>query len=152
MNANTRYFGEVSYEKSDILLLPQGLFGFEQDKEYLLIHLEDDNDAFLCMQSLHDENLAFIITNPFHFFPDYHPVIAPEDMEALGLTDNSDVSFYTLCVLQEVITESTMNLKCPIVINPSTRRARQVILEDPAYQFKHYFKDAAHQTKEGDSC
>lgn len=151
MNANTRYFGEISYEKSDILCLSQGLFGFEKDKEYLLIHMEDGNHSFLCMQSLHDENLAFIIIDPFQFFPDYHPLLSAEDMNALDLSDDSEVSFYALCVLHENIAESTMNLKCPIVINPATRQARQVILEDPAYQFKHFFKEA-RQKKEGDPC
>lgn len=153
MITSTRYFGEIEYEESDILLLPDGLFGFEDEKEYILIHLEDNNSSFLCMQSLNDEKLAFILTNPFHFLPDYNPELSKEDTKALKLSEDTPVSFYALCVLHEVINDSTMNLKCPIIINLTTRQARQVILENPSYQFKHCFKDMkSPEKKEGDHC
>lgn len=150
MTTNTRYFGEIDYEENDILYLPDGLFGFENEKKYILIQLEDDNSSFLCMQSLYDENLAFILTNPFHFLPEYNPELLKEDIEALDLLEDTPVSFYVLCVLREKLDESTMNLKCPIIINLTNRHARQVILENPSYQFKHFFKDMKNQEQRGE--
>lgn len=152
MRGNTRYFGVIDYEKEDILYLPKGLFGFEDQTEYLLIRIEDNNNLLLCMQSLQDENLAFILTNPFHFDPDYQPTLSRDDMDALNLNEHSEITFYVLCVIHETISESTMNLKCPIAINPETRQARQIILEDPSYTFKHPFGEFSQQVKEDGAC
>ena len=33
--------------------------------------------------------------------------------------------------------ESTLNFKCPVVVNPDSRRAIQVILESDAYHMRH---------------
>ena len=36
--------------------------------------------------------------------------------------------YYVLCVVREPVQESTLNFKCPVVVNPDSRRAIQVIL------------------------
>ena len=33
--------------------------------------------------------------------------------------------------------ENTVNLKCPLVINPQTRHGIQVILENSPYEYRH---------------
>lgn len=152
MKAQTRYFGTINYEKEDILYFPNGLFGFENQTNYLLIRIEDDNNLLLCMQSLEDTHLTFILTNPFHYLPDYSPKLMKEDLEALELSDNSSVTFYAICVIHEDIKNSTINLKCPIAINPVTRVARQIILEDSSYTFRHSLKELSNSQKEGISC
>lgn len=152
MNANTKYFGDISYEAEDIILIPEGLFGFEAEREYLLIHFKEENNTLLCLQSLQDENLAFVLTNPFCVIPEYHPVLSKEDMEFLTLSDDSDVTFYSICVIRDELKDSTVNLKCPIVINPSTRKARQIILDDASYTFKHLFMQVSDAQKEGEHC
>ena len=35
------------------------------------------------------------------------------------------------------VQESTLNFKCPVVVNPDSRRAIQVILESDAYHMRH---------------
>lgn len=151
MNTNTKYFGTIDYEEKDMLHIPEGLFGFEQHKDYLLIHFNDDDDSLLCLQSILEESLAFILVNPFYNRPDYQPRLSKEDMGALALSDDSSVSFYTLCVIHDKLEDSTVNLRCPIAINPVTRQARQIVLEDARYTFKHALNPAMMQ-KEGKSC
>ena len=45
--------------------------------------------------------------------------------------------YYVLCVVREPVQESTLNFKCPVVVNPDSRRAIQVILESDAYHMRH---------------
>ena len=40
-------------------------------------------------------------------------------------------------VIREQAADSTANLKAPIAVNAKTRDARQIILDDPAYTFRH---------------
>lgn len=42
-----------------------------------------------------------------------------------------------MCVAREPVGESTVNLRCPVVVNPELRRAAQVILDTDAYHMRH---------------
>lgn len=42
-----------------------------------------------------------------------------------------------MCVVKEPVGESTVNLRCPVVVNPDLHRAMQVILDTDAYQMRH---------------
>lgn len=137
MITNTKYFGSVAYDKQDLIQIPDGIYGFESCRNFLLIHFNPDNANLLCLQSLEDEHLAFVLVNPFTVCQDYNPKLSREDMEALQLTPDSDVTFYAFCVVCEPVDASTVNLKCPLTINPLTRHARQIILDDTAYDYRH---------------
>lgn len=152
MNAITKYFGDINYDSKDILRAPAGLFGFEDRTEYLLIHFKENDSALLCLQSLEDENLAFVLTSPFLIIPDYQPELAEEDLKALELTEDSDVTFFAICVIRDDLQNSTVNLRCPIVINHETRAMRQVILDDTSLSFKYPLKTSAHQREEDSNC
>lgn len=136
MNTITKYFGKVNYNPEDILHAPAGLFGFETQTKFLLIHFKENDNALLCLQCLEDEDLAFVVTSPFTIIPDYQPELSADDIKALGLTDDSDVTFYAICVIHEKLDDSTVNLRCPLVINHATRAMRQVILDDVSLSFK----------------
>lgn len=67
MNINAKYFGTVSYDKEDLIFLPDGLFGFESCKNFLPIPLHKSDDSFISLQSTDDETLSFILMNPLLF-------------------------------------------------------------------------------------
>lgn len=137
MKINNRYFGEVKYLPEEKICFPEGLFGFEEQKDFLPIPFEEDSDMLLCLQSLSDENISFILLNPFSFFADYDPKISDADRTAIGSPRDEDISYYVIAVIREQIADSTANLKAPIAVNFKTRDARQIILEDPVYTFRH---------------
>lgn len=137
MNMNAKYFGTISYNKEDLILLPEGLFGFETAKNFLPIPFHETTDSLLSFQSTDDETLSFILMNPFRFFPDYSPVLSEKDKRDLNITCDDDISYYVICVLKESLNNSTVNLKAPLAINVQTRVGKQIILDSPAYSFKH---------------
>lgn len=136
MNINAKYFGSVSYEKEELIHLPEGLFGFEDYKNFLPISLHED-DSFLSLQSTDDETLSFILMNPFVSFPDYQPSLSEKDKKDLDTHSEDEISYYVICVLNESLDNSTVNLKAPLAVNIKSRIGKQIILDSPLYKFKH---------------
>ena len=147
MNINAKYFGPVSYEETDAIHIINGLIGFESHTKYLPIPFQEGNDSMLSLQCLDDETLSFILMNPFGFFPDYSPNLSQQDLYELGADAIEDISFYVIGVIRDSIEESTVNLKAPLVVNTLNHKAKQVILEQPEYTFRHALGDTI--SKEG---
>ena len=137
MKINNKYFGEIEYTDRETIHFPEGLFGFEEQKSFLPIPFDEGSDALICLQSLEEEALSFILLNPFYFFTDYDPKISEADRSAIGSPAEEDISYYVIGVIREQAADSTANLKAPIAVNAKTRDARQIILDDPAYTFRH---------------
>lgn len=137
MKLQTKYFGEIEYDSGDILSFPSGLFGFEEEHDFLLLPFDGSMGSLLCFQSVNTPALAFVVMNPFALLPDYAPVLQPQELEALGVQDSQELAFYVLCVVKRPAKDSTVNLKCPVAIHPETRVARQVILDTEIYDMRH---------------
>ena len=132
-------YGTVEYSQEDLITFTDGLFGFPKLTNYLLLRVneEEGDDSILLMLSVEDPNVVFVLINPFFLCPDYSPVLMPEELACLGVTDNGDLSYYAICVVKNDYLENTVNLKCPLVINPQTRCGIQIILGNTAYEYSH---------------
>lgn len=137
MKLQTKYFGEIDYEAGDVITFPVGPFSFEDEHEFLLLPFEGGAGSLLCFQSIHTPALAFVAMDPFALLPSYNPVLQPQELKDLGVADSQELGFYVLCVVKKPVSDSTVNLKCPVAIHPETRVARQVILETDAYEMRH---------------
>lgn len=137
MKLQAKYFGEVEYLEEDIITFPSGLFGFEDERQFLLLPFDGSAGTLLCFQSVRTPALAFVVMDPFSLLPEYAPVLQPQELKELGVGDSQDLGFYVLCVVKKPVADSTVNLKCPVAINPETRVARQVILDADAYEMRH---------------
>ena len=137
MKLQAKYFGEIEYLEEDILTFPAGLFGFEEEHQFLLLPFDGSAGSLLCFQSVQTPALAFVAMNPFALLPEYTPVLQPGELKELGVADSQELGFYVLCVVKKPVADSTVNLKCPVAIHPQTRVARQVILEDTKYDMRH---------------
>ena len=147
MEISTKYFDRVSVSEKDVIRFENGMFGFENLKEYILISFEPGSDNLMCLQSTQDSELAFILMNPFNLKKDYEPALTDADIRDLGITEATrGVFYYAVCVVKDDVSEITVNLKCPVVINPDNQTAKQLILEDERYSFRH----SLQQLMEGD--
>ena len=150
MKLQTKYFGQIDYEASDIITFTQGPFGFEEEREFLLLPFDGSAGSLLCFQSIHTPGLAFVAMDPFSLLPGYEPILQPQELKELGVSDSQELGFYVLCVVKKPVSDSTVNLKCPVAIHPETRQARQVILETDAYEMRHPL--AQFGGEEGATC
>ena len=148
MKAETKYFGEIEFSEEEPLTFPKGLFGFEDEKRFLLLPFEG-NGTLYSLQSLSTPQLAFVLMDPFSLTP-YAPVLEEEELAELGVKDSQELYYFVMCVVKSPVAESTVNLKCPVAINPDTRVAMQVILEDGAYEMRHRL-GSFEQRKDGET-
>ena len=130
MKIQTKYFGELNIDDSTTLRFSDGWFGFEQEKEFVLLSFSEEEDFLLCLQSVKTPFLAFTLLNPFMVMPEYRPVLLQEDLQRLGVDKSEDLCYYVLCRVENPVSKSTVNLRCPVVLNDQTRQARQVILDE----------------------
>lgn len=134
----TKDYGTISYEDADLFEFPDGLFGFPEIHHYLPLCLNDQEDTtMLLLQGVENVNVAFVVFNPFVLDPDYHPVLTPEELSYLGVRKEDELSYYVTCVLKDNYLENTVNMKCPLVLNPALHKGMQVILEGSKYEYRH---------------
>lgn len=150
MKLQSKYFGEIEYEAGDVITFPVGPFSFEDEQEFLLLPFEGGAGSLLCFQSVNTPALAFVAMDPFALMPSYSPVLQPNELKELGVSDSQELGFYVLCVVKNPVSDSTVNLKCPVAIHPETRVARQVILETDDYEMRHPLAEFGKE--EGVTC
>ena len=137
MQLDSKYFGRITYSPEDVLEFPNGLFGFESERQFLLLPFSGSQGNMLCLQSVAAPSPAFILMNPFSLKPDYAPVLSKEELKLMGVSQSHELCYYVMCVAKEPVGESTVNLRCPVVVNPELHRAAQVILDTEEYHMRH---------------
>ena len=151
MKLDTKYFGPVEYSATDVLSFPQGLFSFEDERQFLLLPFHGSEGTMLCLQSVKTPALAFVAMNPFALLPSYAPELRPEELEQLGVSKSQDLCYYVLCAVKNPVANSTVNLRCPIALNDESRRAIQVILDTDRYHMRHLLAESGRKG-EGPTC
>ena len=138
MKITTKYLGEVTIDKKDIINFKSGILGFEEEKEFVLLGVPND-ELFGFLQSIHNSNIAFLLINPWDFFLDYDIEIPDEDLAKIGIHSNEEgqMAVYTIITLGETLKTSTTNLLAPIIINVKDNTGKQFILNDTNYTTKH---------------
>lgn len=149
MQLQTKYFGTIHCPEEDMLHFPEGPFGFEEEREFFLLPFEGSDGSLLCLQSVATPGLAFVAMNPFSLKQDYAPVLTSQELKDMDVERSEDLCFYVFCVVREPVGSSTVNLRCPVVINDRTRRAMQVILESKDYEMHHLLSEFATKGEEG---
>jgi flagellar assembly factor FliW len=147
MKLDTLRFGEIEIEDDKILRFPQGIPGFEQTHEFVLVHA-DEGIPFSFMQAVAEGGLSFIVTDPFLFFPDYEFELSDSVKKELHIGNESDVMVRCVASIHDknVI---TLNLLAPIVLNVVERAGKQVILHSSTYKTKHVLSfEVLNKTKE----
>ena len=91
----------------------------------------------LCLQSTATGPLAFVLLDPFSLDGEYSPELSAAELEQFGAEDISKLCFYVLCAVKNPVSASTVNLKCPVVVDPRSGEARQIILETDRYGMRH---------------
>lgn len=136
MVIETRELGLVEISEEDILNFPDGIYGFEQIKEYVILK-ENNDDSILWLQAVSSAYPCFVILNPNHFLKDYRPELPSDVIEKLKANSSSELDCFVIAVIPENIKEMTVNLKSPVVVNFKSKTAMQVILEDVDYPIRY---------------
>jgi flagellar assembly factor FliW len=132
----TKAYGFVDIDERQIITFPRGLFGFEPLKEYALMDAE--RQPFYWLQSVDNEQIAFVLIDPFLFRPDYEMNIDNEELLPIGINDPAKAMIFSIVTIPpDEKSPMTANLQGPLVINRDTRLGIQAVLTDSRWKTKH---------------
>ena len=106
------------------------------DKKHFVILQNKENSPFFWYQSVDAPALAFVITSPFLFMPDYEVDIEDVliEMSWNGKGENNGLELYVVVNIPKGSPEKmTANLIGPILINNKTRQAVQMVISKSPY-------------------
>lgn len=136
VHINTKRFGPLEIDDSKVITFVNGLMGFENLKKYALID-HPGTEILKWLQSIEDSYVSLPVADPTVFFPDYFPKVSSNDLKSLKLESLQQALVICVITVPKDAQKVTMNLKAPIVLNPSNRLADQVIAENQEYLIKH---------------
>lgn len=129
-------FGELNIPDDEILSFPSGLPGFSHEKYFAFLPYESGS-PFAFLQSTLDENLSFLVVEPFVFFKEYTFELDDQTIEFLGLAEGNPPRILNIVSVPENLEEMTANLLAPLVVNWEARKAMQLILEKTEFTTRH---------------
>lgn len=128
-------FGPMEVKPSALITFDEGLLGLEESTKTMVL-VEQADSPYYWLHSTVDPDVAFVVTDPWQFWPDYDLVIPDEVQRDLGLDGPDEVQVMVLVSVRPVedgIPEVTANLLGPVVVNGESRRGRQLVLENADY-------------------
>jgi flagellar assembly factor FliW len=147
MKLQTKFEEIVEVNDSDILRFEQGLPGFEDEKQFVLMVME--GTPFSILQSVTTTELAFVTADPFVFFKEYDFELSVTDQEQLNIKKPEDVTVKLIVTVADQFEKSTANLQAPIVINNVQKIGKQVVLSDQKYKTRHFLTEPKIFGQEG---
>ena len=80
MKVDTSRFGQLDISEDKIIHFPEGLYGFEKETDFTLLPFNPNVESPMeWKQSLKSSHLAFVITDPFLYLPNYKLKLSQED-------------------------------------------------------------------------
>lgn len=132
MKINTLRFGTVEIDKSEIIIVPEGIIGFPDIKRYVILDMGKDT-PFKLFQAIDEPTVGFVIIDPILFKPDYKVKIRKEDLYSLSAENLNEIVTAVIVTIPEDLYKMTANLRGPLLINLKSRLARQLVLSDDTY-------------------
>lgn len=134
MLIETSTWGSLEITEEQVYQFPKGIPGFEQETKFALLSLEEGPFAYL--QSLNEKELAFVVVDPFVFYPDYEFELPENESKELSLQEDQ-VYVRSIVTLKDPIENSSLNLLAPIVMNSIARTGKQIVLHNSPYRTNH---------------
>ncbi len=135
MKIITRDFGEQEVDESRIISFPEGIIGFEDAKRYALLSPLGDGVFPMWLQSVDGKEPCFVVYDPMEIYGDYRFEISDEEQSLLRIDEKSRYRCLAVAIVPDDYKKTTVNLRCPIVVNTDERIAAQIILTEH-YDFK----------------
>jgi flagellar assembly factor FliW len=111
-----------------------GLPGFEAQREYVLL-TSPELAPFACLRGLGPDAPSFLAIDPRRVVDGYRRDLADKDRERLSAT--ADGALVWLALVRSRDSGASVNLRAPIVINPTAMRGLQVVDTDETYPLDH---------------
>ena len=154
MTIETRIFGEVTIDDNKIITFGNGIVGFPDLKRFALVHDAEkgENAGIKWLQSIEEPGFAMPVMDPLIVAPDYNPMVDDEILKPIGELTMDELLVLVTVTVPKDLKKMSVNLRAPIVINVSERKAIQLILEDDSYKVKFPIYDILDARKKEGTC
>lgn len=133
----TKGLGGVEVDSKDIISFPEGLYGFENTRNFALLSGNEEGNPFMWLQCADSCEPRFVVIDPFKIFSNYN-VPAKIIPSILKLDDSASLRVLAITTITKGAKSIYVNLKCPIVINARENIAAQIILDNDDYPIRYY--------------
>jgi len=135
MRIETEKFGKLEADPETFIRFNAGLYGFPDVRDFLLIEPPNGGD-FHWLQCVERPELAFLVTDPGLFYPEYRQKAERSDRLLLSAPDEHVV--LALVTVNRDTRGISVNLAAPLVINEPRREGRQIIFtQEEGYTTDH---------------
>ncbi len=120
--------GRRCIDTDKIVHFPQGLAGFEQEREFILLQIRPEA-PLLILQSVNTPVVGLLVADPYSFLDkaQFTPVLGAAEKQLLRIENLDDAAvLVTVSIPAGVPEEAALNLTGPIIINHEARVGMQV--------------------------
>ena len=129
MKITSPIVGEMEVSADRVIDFPSGLPGFENCRQFTLVHTADhDAPRLFLLQCLDDPQVAFTVTTPDILGLNYEFTLGDDEVAALQLGSADDASVLLIVSRGEGASPVRANVMAPLVLNTATRRGLQKII------------------------
>ncbi len=136
MRIETSRFGYIDVDEKEVISFVEPILGFPNSRRYVLLK-EGQSAPFFWLQSADKPDLAFVVTNPLLFVPDYRIKIYKKQLEGIKLDDLSKGEVWTLVSIRKQPLRVSINLQGPILVNKELSLAKQIVLDPESYPLQY---------------
>lgn len=134
----TNYFGELEIDDEYIFKFKDGMLGFEDLHDYVLIS-EESTAPFKWLISVDEPEIGFPLLSPWHIDVYYDPGIK-YDLEKQVL--------FVVITLEDENGEMSANMKAPVIFNIEDQTGKQIILPSDKYSTNYVIAKKRQTIKE----
>ena len=152
MLINTRFFGEVDITDDKIITFPGGIIGFPDMKNFTLLHDEEQgvSAGIRWLQSLEEPGFAMPVMDPLVVKEDYNPEIDDELLTGIGEVTPDNLLVLVTVRVPSDLTQMSVNLQGPIIVNVDERKACQIIVDTDIYPVRFPVYEILQSRKAGE--
>jgi flagellar assembly factor FliW len=129
--------GRIEVPDAKVITMARPILGFERLTEFCLVEVAAIA-PFMWLHAIEDPAVAFLVVNPLVFYPNYRIEINSQEIAELEPGAGETIETYVIATVPNDYKKMSVNLQGPILINPSNKLAKQLVLVNSEYQVKTY--------------
>ncbi len=152
MKINTKIFGEIEVSDEKIITFDNGIIGFPDMKHFTLLHDEEKGKdvGIRFLQSIEEPAFAMPVMDPLIVKPDYDPEVDDELLLSAGSLNEDNILVLVTASIPSDLTQMSVNLQGPIIINVDEHKACQIIVDGSSYPVKFPIFEILQARKAGE--
>lgn len=124
---------DIDYEEESVITFDEGIVGLPHLRRLVIVS-QPEIVPFLWLASVEEPETAFLVMEPHSQFDNYAPALPAQVSARIGMQEKEQPLLLTIVRIMPEWQCSTVNLRAPLVIAPSSMRGTQLVLTESNYR------------------